>query len=288
MMKKERVKKTYKEIWKARLQPKRLVIIAVILVLLYLFCRYQNRHLVVSHFSYAHSAVGTELNGFHIVQISDLHNALLGQKNKDLLEKVRDCEPDIIVVTGDVVDANHTNIGTAVDTCRELVSIAPVYYVTGNHEYWLEEDERQELLQGLQEVGVIDLDNRQEEIRRGDDSFWLVGLDDEHLIDPTLAGMTKQHDGLHVVLAHEPQYIQYYERSQADLVLSGHAHGGQIRLPWIGGLVAPNQGFLPTYTAGEYKENDMTMIVSRGLGNSVIPVRLFNFPEVVCVEFVSQ
>jgi len=91
-----------------------------------------------------------------------------------------------------------------------------------------------------------------------------------------------------VVLAHEPQYLARYASSGVDLVLSGHAHGGQFRLPFVGGIVAPDQGFLPEYTAGEYYMDGTEMIVSRGLGNSVIPVRLFNYPEIVCVELVGK
>lgn len=91
-----------------------------------------------------------------------------------------------------------------------------------------------------------------------------------------------------IVLAHEPQYIDNYSKAGVDLVLSGHAHGGQIRLPFIGGLVAPDQGFFPKYTAGTYKENDIVMIVSRGLGNGIILIRVFNRLEIVMVTLRKE
>lgn len=114
----------------------------------------------------------------------------------------------------------------------------------------------------------------------------LVGLDDRHLADETLKSLIRDCDSncLSVVLAHEPQYIEDYSNAGADLVLSGHAHGGQFILPFIGAVVAPDQGLLPEYTEGRYDMNHTTMYVSRGLGNSVIPVRLFNRPEIVCID----
>ena len=191
----------------------------------------------------------------------------------------------------------------------EIVKICPVYYVTGNHEYWLEKSEYDELMDGLIGAGVVILDDQVVEISRGDAKFRLVGLDDKSLADGTLEALLSDESirndqaeqkeetadnedsgekELTVVLAHEPQYLVRYASIGVDLVLSGHAHGGQFRLPFVGGIVAPDQGFLPEYTSGEYYMDGTEMIVSRGLGNSVIPVRLFNFPEIVCVELVGK
>ena len=168
---------------------------------------------------------------------------------------------------------------------KEAVKIAPVYYVTGNHEYWLDPSENEQMMQGILAAGAYDLDDEAVCIEKGDSSFMLIGLDDQHLSDETLKNLLQeQKNELSIVLAHEPQYLQNYANAGADLVLTGHAHGGQIRLPFVGGIVAPDQGFLPEYTSGKYNRADTEMIVSRGLGNSIIPVRLFNYPEVVCVE----
>lgn len=266
----------------------KLAITLSIVIVIILFCNFQNKHLETTHYTYAAEQLGVDLDGYRIVQISDLHNAKFGKNNQKLVDRIRECEPDMIVLTGDLVDSNHTNVDRAVQFVDEIVKICPVYYVTGNHEYWLEKSEYDELMDGLIGAGVVILDDQVVEISRGDAKFRLVGLDDKSLTDGTLEALLSDEKEFTVVLAHEPQYLVRYASSGVDLVLSGHAHGGQFRLPFVGGIVAPDQGFLPEYTAGEYYMNGTEMIVSRGLGNSVIPVRLFNFPEIVCVDLVGK
>lgn len=264
---------------------KKILILILIIIILIPFCLYQNKHLVITTYTYESEKLGADLEGYRIVQISDLHNAAFGKENKKLLETIRSCSPDIIIITGDLVDSNHTNVERAVAFVKEAVKIAPVYYVTGNHEYWLDPLENEQMMQGILAAGAYDLDDEAVRIEKGDSSFLLVGLDDQHLSDETLKNLLQeQKNELSIVLAHEPQYLQNYANAEADLVLTGHAHGGQIRLPFVGGIVAPDQGFLPEYTSGQYNSADTEMIVSRGLGNSIIPVRLFNYPEVVRVE----
>lgn len=266
----------------------KLAITLSIVIVIILFCNFQNKHLETTHYTYAAEQLGADLEGYRIVQISDLHNAKFGKNNQKLVDRIRECAPDMIALTGDLVDSNHTNVDGAVQFVDEIVKICPVYYVTGNHEYWLEASEYDELMSGLTRAGAVILDNQVVEISRGDAKFRLVGLDDKSLADGTLEALLSDEKELTVVLAHEPQYFARYAGTGVDLVLSGHAHGGQFRLPFVGGIVAPDQGFLPEYTAGEYYMNGTEMIVSRGLGNSVIPVRLFNFPEIVCVELVGK
>lgn len=266
----------------------KLAITLSIVIVIILFCNFQNKHLETTHYTYAAEQLGADLEGYRIVQISDLHNAKFGKNNQKLVGRIRECEPDMIVLTGDLVDSNHTNVDRAVQFVDEIVKICPVYYVTGNHEYWLEKSEYDELMDGLIGAGVVILDDQVVEISRGDAKFRLVGLDDKSLTDGTLEALLSDEKEFTVVLAHEPQYLVRYASSGVDLVLSGHAHGGQFRLPFVGGIVAPDQGFLPEYTAGEYYMDGTEMIVSRGLGNSVIPARLFNYPEIVCVELVGK
>lgn len=284
-------------------------IVLLIVIALLLFCSYQNRHLETMYYTYKAEHLDAEFDGYRIVQISDLHNAKFGKDNQKLVDRIRECEPDMIVLTGDLVDSNHTNVDRAVQFVDEIVKICPVYYVTGNHEYWLEASEYEKLMDGVASAGVIILDDQVVEISRGDAKFRLVGLDDRSLSDGTLEALFSDESIGHdqagqkeetadnensekkeftVVLAHEPQYLARYASAGVDLVLSGHAHGGQFRLPFVGGIVAPDQGFFPEYTAGEYYMDSTEMIVSRGLGNSVIPVRLFNYPEIVCVELVGK
>lgn len=263
---------------------KTIIIFLIMLVVLFIFCWYENHRIVVSYYSINNEKVDEDLAGYRIVQISDFHNATFGGKdNSWLLKEVEAISPDIIVLTGDLVDSNHANIEVSLAMVEGLTKISPVYYVTGNHEYWLSEEDRNWLFDGLTETGAIILNNEVVDIEVGENSFLLAGLDDKHLYDNTLADILNGRSELNVVLAHEPQYIKDYSRNGADIVLTGHAHGGQFILPIIGPVVAPDQGFFPKLTEGVVNENKTSMVISRGLGNSVIPIRLFNDPEIVVV-----
>ena len=269
---------------------KRGIIFACVLVVLFCFAWYENHHLVVTYYDYESNKIVDGLNRYRIVQISDLHNASFGKDNNKLVSRIINLSPDIVVITGDIVDSSHTDIDAAIQFVQDISKTCPVYYVTGNHEYWLDEADRQALMKGLEGAGAVILNNEKVTVSKGTASFELIGLDDKSLGDNTLKSLTDScsDEDFILVLAHEPQYIQEYSCTKTDLLLSGHAHGGQFILPFIGAVVAPEQGFLPKYTAGEYQMNEMTMFVSRGLGNSVIPVRLFNDPEIVCIELKSR
>lgn len=265
---------------KPKLTKKKIIILSVVIVLLTIFCIFQNKYLTVDEYTFTSAKVSKSADDFRIVQVSDLHNAKFGKNNSRLISKIKDQSPDIIVITGDIVDSNHTNIDTATDFCKEAAKIAPCYYITGNHEMWLDKSETDTLYSGMNSAGVTILDSTTITLENG---IYLTGLGDDHLYDGTLAKLSESvpDDALHIVLAHEPQYLEEeYTLSSPDLIITGHAHGGQFRLPFIGGIVAPDQGFFPKYTAGEYKSGDTTMYVSRGLGNSVIPLRIFNTPEI--------
>lgn len=266
---------------------KKIIVILCICIIFLGFFWYENHHLVVTTYTYQDVKVEDNLAGYRIVQISDLHNAEFGQDNKRLLKKISELKPDMIVITGDIADSNHTDIQTSINFVKQAVKISDVYYVTGNHEYWLSDKERAELLNAIENAGAVVLNNESVEITNGGSEFTLIGLDDKNLADDTLNALVKEvsDDQLCVLLAHEPQYFMNYANAGVDMVLSGHAHGGQFILPFIGPVVAPDQGFRPQYTSGEHHEKKTTMYISRGLGNSIIPVRLFNDPEIVCVDF---
>ena len=276
---------------------KKLIISFIVLVVLLVFAYVQNNWLEVSHYAYKSAEVPQEFVGFRVVQISDFHNATFGKDNERLLAKIQELEPDIVVITGDFVDSGHTSIVLSLDFAEKVAANYPTYYVTGNHENRLEESERTVLLEGLEKVGVVCLFDEYVKIERGGSSITLIGLNDESLggmklkVAEKTTGETmlltgnEDTSGFQILLAHEPQYIENYSKYQVDLVFSGHAHGGQVRIPFIDrGLVAPGQGLFPKYTEGVHEVNGTTLIVSRGLGNSIAPVRVFNRPEIVCVE----
>lgn len=276
---------------------KKFLISFIVLVILLGFALVQNSWLEVSYYTYESPEISQEFVGYRIVQISDLHNTSFGKENAKLLAKIQELEPDMVVLTGDLVDSNHTDIEVALIFAEKVAALYPTYYVTGNHEVWLEESDKQALSEGLEKAGVVCLADEFVEIERGDSKITLIGLNDESLggikalVTDEINGETKQmtqNEGtgeIQILLAHEPQYIENYSKYGVNLVLSGHAHGGQFRLPFVGGgLVAPGQGLFPKYTEGLHVVNETTMIISRGLGNSIIPVRVFNRPEIVCVE----
>ena len=271
-----------------------IAILCVLLISLVIWTIWGNTALEVNEYEITSGRIPEAFNGFRIAQVSDLHNAEFGEGNSDLIELLSQTDSDIIVITGDLVDSRQTDIEIALEFARQAVKISPVYYVTGNHEARVSEYE--ELKMGLVEVGVTVLENQKVQITREGESITLIGVDDPSFREDYLFGdaasvsraalsdLQNESDGYTVLLAHRPELFDIYVESGVDLVFSGHAHGGQFRLPFIGGLVAPNQGFFPKYDAGLFSEENTTMIVSRGVGNSIIPMRFNNRPEIIVAE----
>ena len=230
---------------------------------------------------------------FSIAHISDLHNAEYGKNNEKLIDILEAESPNIIAITGDLIDSNHTNLEVALSFAQQAVKIAPCYFVTGNHEAWIG-SQYEELKTSLENAGVTVLQDEAIELNYGDVCIQLIGLNDpdfserdrllsESILEAKLSQVNIS-DGFTILLSHRPEYFNVYQNKNIDLVLSGHAHGGQFRLPLGGGVIAPGQGLFPKYDAGAYTENGTTMIVSRGVGNSIIPVRINNPPEIVIIE----
>ncbi len=241
--------------------------------------------------------IPTSFDNFRIVQVSDLHNAEFDKYNSTVLEPVFHSRPNIIVITGDMIDSRNTNVDVAISFAQKAVNIAPVYYVNGNHESRVPE-EYEKLKKGLEEAGVTILENTSVNITINDETITLIGINDPNfrmeLVDDTmeqniahqLMSVIPDNDNYKVLLAHRPEYFDVYA-GKVDLVLSGHAHGGQFIIPFAGGFVAPGQGFFPEYYKGLYKEGNTDMIVSRGIGNSIIPFRINNKPEIVIAELTK-
>lgn len=267
---------------------RRIGIWLLLLLLFYAMAYGANNRLEITEYTYKTDALSVSFNGFRIVQLTDLHNKIFPEQNSELLDAVRGLEPDLIVLTGDIIDAsNHTDVDAALLFMQQIKDIAPVYYVLGNHEHYLDKSVLEQFEARIQEYGVHFLYNETVQIASNTgQTFSLIGLDDLSLQANILKTLTEEApDDFQILLAHEPQYLKdYYAETGVDVIFAGHAHGGQWRIPFTNqGLYAPDQGLLPQYTAGMFTEGDSTLYLSRGLGNSGFPLRLFNHPEIVCV-----
>jgi len=278
---------------------RRTIIIAVAAVLLALavWTVWGNTALELNTYKVSSDALSDAFNGYRIAHVSDLHNAEMGDDNEKLLAMLRAAEPDMIAITGDMIDSRNTDVEVALNFAEKAMQIAPCYYVTGNHEARVSEYD--ELKAGLEACGVIVLENEREQIEMSGEFITILGVDDPSfntdylfgdsasVVSNTLAEISTEDDVFTVLLSHRPELFDTYVACGMDLTLSGHAHGGQFRLPFVGGLVAPNQGFFPKYDSGIYTENGTNMIVSRGIGNSLLPFRFNNRPEVILIELRS-
>ena len=274
-----------------------LAAIVAILTLLIIWIAYGNTDLEIYKYNVKSEDIPSEFDNFRIVQISDLHNAEFGENNEKLLLMLKQADADIIAITGDMIDSRNTDIDVAISFAQKAVNIAPVYYVNGNHESRVL-GEYEKLKQGLTDAGVTILENSSADITIGDETISLIGINDPtfrmELVDDTteqniahqLVNVIPDNDNYKVLLAHRPEYFDVYA-GNVDLVLSGHAHGGQFRIPFIGGLVAPGQGFFPEYYEGSHIKENTEMIVSRGIGNSIIPFRINNKPEIIVAELTK-
>ena len=273
---------------------RRIFLSIVVLVFALSFIYWQNNDIVVTQYAYESEKVSPGLDGLRIVQLSDLHNKDYGDR---LFTAIQNQQPDLIVITGDLIDNRSKNIESTINLLEQALLLAPVYYVSGNNEEW--SNRYEELAARLTASGVAVLDDKAVTIEFNHSRFNLIGIVDPEFIEGA-AGHSEERkaamiretiqqnmaaDGvkLNILLAHRPELLGLYAECHVDLVFSGHAHGGQVRIPYVGGLIAPNQGLFPKYTEGLHTRQDTTMVVSRGLGNSIIPLRLFNRPELVVV-----
>ncbi len=276
---------------------KKLVIFSVVtvfLLTLILWIVWGNRALQLNTYSVSSETLPKAFDGYRIAHVSDLHNAEMGENNEQLLALLKEAKPDMIAMTGDLIDSRHTNVGIALQLAEKAMQIAPCYYVTGNHEARVSEYD--DLKNGLTELGVTVLEDARLSLEHNSEILTIVGINDPSFKTDYLFGndasvtetqlqkLINENDGFTVLLSHRPEQFEVYADNNVDLALSGHAHGGQFRLPFIGGLVAPNQGLFPEYDAGLYTYGSTTMIVSRGIGNSIFPFRFNNRPEVVLIE----
>ncbi|WP_430536460.1 metallophosphoesterase [Listeria rocourtiae] len=262
------------------------------------YAYWSTKQLRTTDYNIASTKIAPELDGFRILQLSDIHGSTFGRYNHRLIKKIWAIEPDIIVVTGDLLDGDE-GINTAITLMRKLARRYPIYYVTGNHE--ARSANLEDLLPELEKAGVTYLKNQHVYIERDGKSFALAGIDDPSMLiqkphQLTFAEEIAREEAIVqeelevatngipdsqfiFLLSHRPEKWPLYQQAPIDLVCCGHAHGGQVRLPFTEGLYAPHQGLMPKLTAGLKEGNGRTMIVSRGVGNATVVPRVFNEPD---------
>ena len=268
-----------------------LIFIIVILLVIFTFWLIgSNLVIEQTDFIINNEFLPNAFDGFKIAHISDLHNAEFGESNVRLINKLREANPNIIAITGDSIDSRHTDMGVTINFFEQAMKIAQCYYVVGNHESRFSKLEYEEFESKIKELGVIVLHNEAAIIEKNGEKIVIFGIDDPNFNVDFAENLEKgaQMSEFTVLLSHRPEYFEDYVKNGYDLVLSGHAHGGQFRIPFIGGVFAPKQGLFPKYDSGKYTENNTTMIVSRGLGNSSFPIRFNNSPELIIIELSKE
>jgi predicted MPP superfamily phosphohydrolase len=242
-------------------------------------------------------------HGFKILQLSDLHSRIFNASNEILINLINESNPDIIVITGDMINSQKDDGSVFINIIKNLKHKYPVYFVLGNHEHQvkkLNDEVYSKYISELIRLKTIILDNFKISIKKGNDkiNLWGLTLDPsfywkatykkdsneifpDYYIDKKLGPCAKKE--VNILLVHNPKYFEKYSNWGADLIFSGHVHGGIIRLPYFGGFLSPDRSFFPKYDNGLYEDNGNKMIVSRGLGNSHLNLRINNKPELIVV-----
>lgn len=229
-----------------------------------------------------------------IVLISDLHSHIYGKNQSKIVNKIKAQNPDIIALAGDIADDNVPIEGTKL-FLEAIKDISPIYYVTGNHE--IRTGEVDDIKDVFRSYGVTVLDNKYKAMNIDGVELVIAGVDDPEIIRykrPHSNWEKEIHDtfshvnaleGYKILLSHRPEKVDFYNSLPFDMVLSGHSHGGQVRIPFIiNGVLAPNQGFFPKYAGGVYELENYTLVVSRGVSFNLLLPRIFNPPEIVVID----
>ena len=268
---------------------KKIIVFLITAALIWIFIWGSNNWIQTTEYTISSEKLPEAFDGKKIVQVSDLHNAMFGKDQKSLIEKVEKAEPDAIFITGDLIDSERYDLDTALILVDALVEMSDVYFVTGNHEVAV--NKLEDIKAALVERGVIYLENEAVEWEVDGEVLQIAGIhdplmdmyyrDEEYTRDAiATASLT---DDFTLLLAHRPEQIAVYADNEIDVVFSGHAHGGQVRIPGLGGLFAPGQGWFPRMTEGIFENRETQLVLSRGLGNSGFPLRILNLPEIVSV-----
>ncbi|BCJ94219.1 phosphohydrolase [Anaerocolumna cellulosilytica] len=268
-----------------------------------------NTVVVVDKYNVIAGNVPSAFDGFKVVQLSDLHSKEFGRENGTLLKKIAKINPDIIVMTGDMVNSTDTEFSIFLTFAKKLAENYPVYYIVGNHEQALSKQNLAFIYNELKSYGVNVLDNEMAVIEKDDAKINIYGMwfnlryysdqtsayvldnpDIYYFAEDTMRKILGEcgRESFNILLTHNPVFFDTYSKWGADLTLSGHIHGGMVRIPFIGGIYSPEKTFFPKYDEGLFEENDKRMIVSRGIGNGSLGFRFLNCPQIVEITLYSS
>ena len=282
-----------------------IVSICIVLIFISIVMCFINK-IDVTKYTISSEKIPEEFNGFKIVQLSDFHSQGYRNTTEDIINKVKDINPDIIVMTGDMVSWDIEDIEEVKILIKSLAELYPIYYIDGNHEHLAEilrPGKYVAFIEFMKELGVTTIKNDYVEIYKGNKAINLYGVNlpldgatglyvnrfqlEENYVEKTLPEADKEK--FNILLAHTPTFIKQYSQWGADIVLAGHMHGGIVRIPFTNiGLLSPGRTIFPRYAAGKFKVNDTTMIVNRGIGTSSFKLRLFNNPEITVLTLKSK
>lgn len=270
---------------------KKLLKIVIGIAALFGFYYANNSWLQVTRYTVLVKKIPDSMEGLKVVQISDLHNAKFGEHQQRLVSTVRQENPDIILLTGDLIDRYHYDLQNSLEAVEKFITIAPVYFVDGNHE--ISTNKVDEIHFALEKIGVHVLSNGSVDFTWNNSVISIVGISDplsgnttDDMLSKALHKVPK--DRFTLLLAHRSEFAASYAKYGVDLVYTGHAHGGQIRVPGIGGVINHQGQLFPNYLDGVIKTGDTQQVISRGLGNSLFPLRVFNRPEVVVTTLTKK
>lgn len=255
-----------------------LILVVTIALLSYSFL--ETHFLFVQRHVVSVRGLPSAFDGFTILHLSDLHNKEFGDKQEKLLKLINKQAFDLVAITGDLVDKRNPKVEPGMHLVKEL-SHKPIYFVPGNHDWWTGFEYRQQ----LEESGARVLQNQAEKFTLNGEHLWVIGVDDPYLGRDNLgqALLNVNDTATKILLAHAPSIYDSAIKSEIDLVLVGHTHGGQVRLPVVGAIVAPGQGLFPKLDYGLFTSRQTSMIINGGLGESGLPIRFNIKPEIVLI-----
>jgi len=271
-------------------------ILIIILLIVFVFIAFYNGLVIKKYIVRNEKLLNNQT--IRIVLISDLHSHIYGKDQSKIADKIRSENPDIIALAGDIID-DVVPVNGAKLFFEAIKDIAPIYYVTGNHESWL--DDLDSIKKLIRSYGVNLLENDYKEVNINGVNLVIAGVEDPETIKHTRAELSwykeiedafssiDESNTYKILLSHRPEEVNFYNSLPFDIVLSGHTHGGQVRIPFIlNGLLAPHQGLFPKYAGGLYEMENYTHVVSRGVSFSPWLPRVFNPPEIVVVDIEGK